>query len=174
MTDEKVVGFYSAAYKLFEVSIVLPTSIMLVLFPTLVEEYHSDLLQFKKSSKKALGVFCLIGGGVALILWGFSSGIITIVFGDEFFPSIAVLNILSGAIFLFFLNFLLSNLLISSGRETINTWNLVGATVLNIILNLTLIPQYGAIGAAWSTLFCEAVLVLALGIEVRKSVNSNS
>ena len=174
MTDEKVVGFYSAAYKLFEVSIVLPTSIMLVLFPTLVEEYHSDLLQFKKSSKKALGVFCLIGGGVALILWGFSSGIITIVFGDEFFPSIAVLNILSGAIFLFFLNFLLSNLLISSGRETINTWNLVGATVLNIILNLALIPQYGAIGAAWSTLFCEAVLILGLGIEVRKSGNSNS
>ena len=174
MTDEKMVGFYSAAYKLFEMAIIFPTSIMLVLFPTLVEEYHSDFLQFKKSSKKALGVFCLIGGGIALILWRFSSGIITMVFGDEFFPSIAVLNILSGAIFLFFLTFLLSNLLISSGRETINTWNLVGATVLNIILNLTLIPQYGAIGAAWSTLFCEAVLVLALGIEVRKSVHSNS
>jgi len=174
MTDEKVVGFYSAAYKLFEVSVVLPHSIMLVLFPTLVEEYHSDPLQFKKSTKKVFGAFCLIGGGVALILWGFSSEIITIVFGDEFFPSIAVLNILSGAIFLFFLNFLLSNLLISSGREAINTWNLVGATILNIILNLALIPQYGAIGAAWSTLFCEAALVLVLGIEVRKSVKANS
>ncbi|MBT5762798.1 MAG: hypothetical protein HOI59_02940, partial [Nitrospina sp.] len=158
----------------FEVSVVLPHSIMLVLFPTLVEKYHSDSLQFKKSAKKAFGVFCLIGGGVALVLWGFSSEIITIVFGDEFSPSIAVLNILSGAIFLFFLNFLLSNLLISSGREIINTWNLVGATILNIILNLILIPQYGAIGAAWSTLFCEGALILVLGIEVQKSVNANS
>ncbi|MBT7179453.1 MAG: hypothetical protein HN907_07950, partial [Nitrospina sp.] len=70
--------------------------------------------------------------------------------------------------------FLLSNLLISSGREIINTWNLVGATILNIILNLILIPQYGAIGAAWSTLFCEGALILVLGIEVQKSVNANS
>jgi O-antigen/teichoic acid export membrane protein len=174
MTDEKVVGFYSAAYKLFEVSIIFPTSIMLVLFPTLVEEYHSDHPKFKRSSMKALGVFSLVGGGIALILWGFSSGIIAIIFGEEFFPSIAVLKVLSGAIFLFFLNFLLANILISSGREIINTWNLVGATVANIILNLVLIPQYGAIGAAWSTLFCEAVLIFALGVEVRKCVNANS
>jgi O-antigen/teichoic acid export membrane protein len=174
MTDEKVVGYYSAAYKLFEMSIVFPTSIMLVLFPTLVAEYHSDYPQFKKSSKKALGLFFLFGGGIALILWGFPREIITIIFGDEFSPSIAVLKILSGAIFLFFLNYLLANILISSGREKINTWNLLGATVINIMLNMALIPQYGASGAAWSTLFCEAVLVIALGIEVRKCVNSNS
>jgi O-antigen/teichoic acid export membrane protein len=174
MTDEKVVGYYSAAYKLFELSIVFPTSIMLVLFPTLVEEYHSDHSQFKKSSKKAFGMFSLVGGSFALILWGFSSWIITFIFGDDFFPSIIVLKILSGAIFLFFLNFLLANILISSGRETINTWNLVGATVLNIILNWVLIPQYGAIGAAWSTMFCEVVLILILGMEVRKCVNSSS
>ena len=174
MTDEKTVGFYSAAYKLFEISIIFPTSIMLVLFPTLVAEYHSDHPQFKKSSVKALGVFSIAGGSLALILWGTSREIITIIFGDEFYPSIVVLEVLSGAVFLFFLNFLLSNILISSGRETINTWNLVGATVLNIILNLVFIPQYGAIGAAWSTVFCEAVLIVVLGLEVRKSVNSNS
>jgi O-antigen/teichoic acid export membrane protein len=174
MTDEKVVGFYSAAYKLFEMSIVFPTSIMLVLFPALVEEFHSDKPQFKKSSIKAFGIFSIFGGSFALILWGFSSEIIAIIFGDEFYPSIAVLEILSGAIFLFFLSFLLSNILITSGRESINTWNLVGATGLNILLNLALIPRYGAIGAAWSTLFCEAVLIVALGMEIRKSINSNS
>ena len=174
MTKEKVVGFYSAAYKLFEVAIIFPSSIMLVLFPTLVEEYHSNHPQFKKSSKKALGLFFLVGGGIALTLWAFSPWIITIIFGDKFSPSIAVLEVLSGAIFLFFLNFLLANILISSGRESINTWNLVGATVANITLNLVLIPQYGAIGAAWSTLFCEAVLIFALGIEVRKCISSNS
>ncbi len=174
MTNEEVVGFYSAAYKFFEMSIILPHSIMLVLFPTLVAEYHTDHPQFKMSAKKALGVFGLIGGSLALILLIFSREIIVIIFGDDFSPSIAVLEILSGAIFLFFLNFLLANILISSGRESINTWNLAGATVLNIIFNLVLIPHYGAIGAAWSTLFCEVALIAVLGIEVRKCINSNS
>lgn len=174
MTDEKVVGFYSAAYKLFEVAIILSHSIMLVLFPTLVEGYYTDHGQFKKSSKLALGVFFLIGGSLALTLWIFSKGIITIVFGDEFFPSIALLDILSGAIFLFFLNFLLANMLISTGRETTNAWNLVGATALNIFLNLVMIPRYGATGAAWSTLICEVVLIVVLGVEVQKTIYSKS
>jgi O-antigen/teichoic acid export membrane protein len=174
MTEEKVVGFYSAAYKLFEVVVILPHSFMLVLFPNLVEEYHTDRSRFRNSSKKALAMYSLIGGGITLVLWGFSREIILLIYGDKFLPSIAMLNILSWAVFLFFINFLLSNILITSGRETINTWNLLGATILNITLNLVLIPQYGAIGAAWSTVFCEAVLILALGIEVRKSVNANS
>jgi O-antigen/teichoic acid export membrane protein len=170
MTEESVVGFYSAAYKLFEVAVVLPHSFMLVLFPTLVEEYYSDRSQFKDRFKKSLVIYSLIGGSIALALWVFSHGIITLIYGDKFLPSISVLDILSGVILLFFINFLLSNILIISGWEKINTWGLVGATVLNVILNLVLIPQYGAIGAAWATLFCEVGLIAVLSFQVQKIV----
>ena len=170
MTEEKMVGFYSAAYKLFEVAVVLPHSFMLVLFPTLVEEYHSNRSQFKSRFKKALVIYSLIGGSIALTLWNFSYEIITLIYGDKFLPSIDVLKIISWAILLFFVNFLLSNMLIASGLERINTWNLVGVTVLNIILNLVLIPLYGGIGSAWATLFCETVLIVALSLQVRKSL----
>ena len=168
MTEASVVGFYSAAYKLFEVAVVLPHSFMLVLFPTLVEEYHSDRPKFKDRFKKALAMYTLIGGSIALALWVFSQGIITLMYGDTFLPSISVLDILSGVVLLFFINFLLSNILIISGRERFNTWNLVGATALNAILNLALIPLYGAIGAAWATLFCEVGLILMLSLQVQK------
>jgi O-antigen/teichoic acid export membrane protein len=169
MTEEKVVGFYGAAYKLFEVAVVLPHTLMLVLFPTLVEEYHSDQSQFKSRFRRALIVYSLIGGVITLVLWGFSHGIISFMYGDQFLPSIEVLDILSWTIILFFINFLLSNVLIASGRERVNTWGLVGATGLNIILNLALIPLYGAIGAAWATLFCEIGLIVALSLQVQKS-----
>ena len=171
MTEASVVGFYSAAYKLFEVAVVLPHSFMLVLFPTLVEEYHSDRSKFKDRFKKALTMYSLIGGSIALALWVFSQGIITLMYGDTFLPSISVLDILSGVVLLFFINFLLSNILIISGRERINTWSLVGATVLNVTLNLALIPLNGAIGAAWATLFCEVGLIVVLSLQVQKSFN---
>lgn len=168
MTEERMVGFYSAAYKLFEVAVVLPHSFMLVLFPTLVEEFHTNRRHFKSRFKKALVIYSLIGGSIALILWSFSYEIITLIYGDKFLPSIDILDVLSWAILLFFLNFLLSNMLIASGLEKVNTWNLVGATVLNIILNLFLIPLYGGIGSAWATLFCEIVLIVMLSLQVRK------
>lgn len=169
MTEEQVVGFYSAAFKLFEVAVILPHSLMLVLFPTLVEEYHSNRHQFKERFKKALAVYALIGGGITLVLWGFSHDLIILIYGDKFLSSIEILGILSWAILLFYVNFLLSNVLIVSGWEMINTWNLVGATALNIVLNLVWISQYGAMGAAWATLFCEIMLIFALSFQVQKA-----
>jgi O-antigen/teichoic acid export membrane protein len=170
MTGEKTVGFYSAAYRLFEVAVVLPHSFMLVLFPTLVEEYHSDQSQFKSRFKKVLVLYSLIGGGIALVLWSLSHAVIRTMYGDKFLLSADILEVLSWAILLFFINFLLSNLLIASGLEKIIAWNLVGATVLNISLNLIWIPNYGAIGAAWATLFCEFGLIALLSLQVRKVI----
>jgi O-antigen/teichoic acid export membrane protein len=169
LTEEKVVGFYSAAYKFLEVAVILPHSLMLVLFPTLVEEFYTDQSRFQNSYKKALVIYSTIGGTIALVLWGLSDEIINLIYGEKYFPSIGILEILSGAVFLFFINYLLSNVLITSGREMINLWNLVGATALNIILNLVLIPLYGAIGAAWATLFCEVGLIVVLSLQVQKS-----
>lgn len=169
MTGERIVGFYSAAYKLFEVVVILPHSCMLVLFPTMVEEYHANRSKFKASYARSLWVYGIGGGGIALLLWSFSHEIILMIYGDKFNPSGEVLGVLAIAVFLFFINFLLSNVLITSGREKVNTWNLLAATVLNIALNMIWIPQYGMMGAAWATVLCEVVLVIALSLEVRKT-----
>ena len=169
MTEEKVVGFYSAAYKLFEVSVVFSHSFMVVLFPTLVEEYHSDRVLFKNRFKKAIAIFSLTGGSIALVLWSFSHEIIRVIYGGQFFPSTNILDVLAVAILLFFISFLFSHVLIASGREQTNTWYLVGVLVLNIILNLAWIPKYGAIGAAWATLFCEVAFVAMLSLQIQKS-----
>ena len=112
----------------------------------------------------------MTGGGIGVGLWFFSDTIITLIYGEKFYPSISVLNILVFAFFLFFMNFLLSNILITSGREKLNACNLVIATVLNILLNLALIPEYGAEGAAWATVFCEGVLVMAMSWQVKKAI----
>ena len=168
LTEEKVVGFYSAAYKLFEVAVVMPHSLMLVLFPTLVEEFHTNRFKFQNSYKKALVIYSMTGGAIALVLWGFSPEIISLVYGDKFIPSVGLLEILAWAVLLFFVNYLLSNVLIISGQEKVNSWNLVGTTVLNIILNLFWIPKYGAIGAAWATLICEFGHIAVLSLQVRK------
>ena len=99
--------------------------------------------------------------------WFFSDVIITLVYGKNFSPSINVLDILSAAVFLFFMNFLLSNVLITSGREKINAWNLVVATIFNIFLNMALIPEYGAEGAAWATVLCEGLLIVAMSLQIK-------
>jgi O-antigen/teichoic acid export membrane protein len=168
MADDRVVGFYSAAYKLFEIVVILPHSLMIVLFPRLVEEFHTDRGTFEISFKKAFTVFLMVGSSIALICYSFSNEIIGLIYGNGFLFSVKVLDVLAMAISLSFLIFLLSNILIVSGREMTNTWILVGATILNIALNLVWIPVHGAIGAAWATVICEIVLIGVLGFQFRK------
>ena len=168
MTNDRVVGFYSAAYKLFEIVVILPHSLMIVLFPSLVEEFHTDRGTFEISFKKAFMVFFMVGSSIALVFYSFSNEIIGFIYGNGFLFSIKVLEVLVIAISLSFLIFLLSNILIVSGREITNTWSLVGATILNVVLNLAWIPVHGAIGAAWATVVCEMVLIGVLGFQSRK------
>ena len=113
-------------------------------------------------------VFFIVGSSIALAFFSFSNEIIGLIYGNGFLFSVKVLDVLAMAISLSFLIFLLSNILIVSGREMTNTWILVGATILNIALNLVWIPVHGAIGAAWATVICEIVLIGVLGFQFRK------
>jgi O-antigen/teichoic acid export membrane protein len=168
MTEDRVVGFYNAAYKLFEIVVILPHSLMIVLFPSLVEEFHTDRRTFEISFKKAFTVFFMVGSSIALVFYSFSNEIIGFIYGNRFLFSVKVLDVLAITIPLSFLIFLLSNILIVSGGEMNNTWSLVGATILNIALNLAWIPVHGALGAAWATVVCEMVLIGVLGFQSKK------
>jgi Na+-driven multidrug efflux pump len=80
-----------------------------------------------------------------------------------------VLIILALCITPMYLNIMLSQVLVAAKRQVVWTWAMVAATVINPLLNLTLIPVFqhshhhnGAIGAALSLLGTELVIV-ALG-----------
>lgn len=47
-----------------------------------------------------------------------------------------------------------------SGRPLLMLWTYGPATVLNIALNIYVIPRYGMLGAAWTALFCQSATVV--------------
>ena len=46
-------------------------------------------------------------------------------------------------------------------------WNSLGAFILNLVLNIILIPKFGAMGAAWATLISLTALGIARVIEIQ-------
>jgi O-antigen/teichoic acid export membrane protein len=47
-----------------------------------------------------------------------------------------------------------------SGRPLLMLWTYGPATVLNIALNIYVVPRYGMMGAAWTALFCQSATVV--------------
>jgi Na+-driven multidrug efflux pump len=65
--------------------------------------------------------------------------------------------------------FILPNYILTQGAIALNkevgyAKIVVGVALLNIVLNLWLIPEFGAMGAAWATIVAEGVLCIGLGV----------
>src|SRR5262249_27244001 len=83
----------------------------------------------------------------------------TVLVGEQFraasmriLPVVAVAALLSGLkAYYFDLSYQLG------GRTSVQVWTSGAAALTNVLLNVLLIPRYGSIGAAWSTLIAYLV-----------------
>ncbi|MBN1356685.1 flippase [bacterium] len=101
----------------------------------------------------------LLAAGMAL----FSEIIVLVIGGDEFLASARSLRILSWCIPVLFLNYLSTNLLTSLKRQNVLIIGAAFSLLVNLILDLLLIPGFKAEGAAWATLIAYSLqLVIAL------------
>jgi O-antigen/teichoic acid export membrane protein len=152
--DRRTVGWYSASYQLISFLINMAAAYSLSLLPALTrvagDRARRDALYGDATAQTfAVGLPIAVGGALL------AAPIIALVFGPEFEPSARAL-----AILICTLPFTLSKevdliALIVAGRERTVMRMTAAAVAVNLALNLALIPSYGMLGAAISTLATE-------------------
>lgn len=160
MRSDAEVGWYSAAYRLIEALMFIPAIYTASIYPVFSDLYKKSSPLLKSAYEKSFKILFTLGlpltvGGVIL-----SNKIILLLFGEQFYNSISVFQILILAEVFLFVNFPLNFLLISINKEWIVVLNSSLCMVLNIILNLLLIPKVGYIGAGIATVVTEIVFFL--------------
>ena len=162
----KEAGLYAAAYRLIEGAIFITTPIMHILFQRL-RLLWTDKMQFRKVFYRALIVTIFVSIVILGIGWGFSTTIIDIIYGATFTNAELLLKYLFLALFFILPNYLLTQATIALNKERFYAWTTSILALLNVALNLWLVPSLGAKGAAISTIITEACLFITLGIKVR-------
>ncbi len=160
MKGEKAVGMYSAAYRLIEFLSIIPGTVTVAALPGLAGDYSTDIEAFRTSFYKTLTTLGVAGGAIGLLLYLFSKEIVLLLYGPLFSDSVLSLTILSGVVFFLFVNACLSYVTIASNNDRSVALILVISTMLNVLLNLYLIPRYSHVGAAMSTLLSEVSMLL--------------
>lgn len=161
---EKAVGFYAAAVRLSEVWYFVPVMICSSVFPAIVNARSNALIY-----RKRLKALYLLMVGIALIIAVPSTFLapwaIKTLFGKEYIDSAAILQVYIWSGIGFFLGWAINQYLLSENKTKIIMFYNLLSMILNIALNLILIPMYGLLGAAWSTLISYSVgpvFILAL------------
>jgi len=155
MVNNAVVGYYSAAYRLIIVLLFVPIILNVVIFPVMSQFYVTSKdylrLAYEKYFKYATILGIPLGVGTTLL----ADKIILLIYGTQFLPSIIALQILVWSTVLIFLSSAFARLLEVSNKQLVLTKITAFNAVINIILNILLIPKFSYIGASFVTVFTE-------------------
>ena len=153
------VGLYTAATKITELTYTLPVALSSTFFPLMVSSYN-NIIEYENIFKRLqiTLLFCSILLVVGIFIY--SDYIIFILYGEEYYASGLILLIHSASIPFVYLSVLINNhLVISSHTKQVAVRVWFGA-LINILFNLSLIPRFGAIGAAIATFTAQALIIL--------------
>lgn len=164
MAGYDVVGWYGTAYKIYDVSAIFPAVLFIpALFPILSRIYSSgnaeDLRIFFNKSIRILFSFSLI---LSLFFIFSAPLIVSTFFPPSFLPSVLAMRILILTLVIASLSFLFNNLLIIQNKEKLALKLVVISCIINILLNVILIPRFSLYGAAWATVIAEIIYLFSL------------
>lgn len=166
----EAVGWYNAAYKVVLLILTMVTLYHVCLFPAISQCYKrkkSDIAGLVRNSLRVTTIFALpIGIGGTIL----AAPIMDIIYGDQYKNGIIPFQLLIWAIVIMIIRANYKITLIAFDRQKDYMMTAIYAALINIILNLILIPRFSLIGAAIATLCAEAVFLIMVYVNMSESV----
>ncbi len=158
------VGQYAVAYKLTYALQFLPLTFVAALYPAMSADYaagnHEGL---RKALKNGMRLMMLVSVPLSALLSALAKPIILTFYGRPYEGAIAPMMVLPWVLIPIFLDFPVGSLLNATRRSSQKTISMGVTMVINVALNLVLVPTYGPLGAAYAGVVSFWML-LALGL----------
>ena len=157
---DAAVGLYSVAYRISEVSTIIPAMFMASVFPVL-SRYHKDSRDlFVSVYQKSVKFLLYIALPMALTVTLLAGPIVNLIFRKDFLGSTIALQILIWSAAISYITMVLGTVLITADKQMLRLKLLLIMLILDVILNLIMIPKYSYVGASIATVVARAAGLL--------------
>ena len=161
------VGLYNVALPTAMLILIMPTALTSLFVPVTAEMYARNNKNLIHMAYKNICRWTVMSNlPICLLLIFFSSTILRMLFGNEYMAAGTAMIILAIGYFIYSLFFSSVYLIQAFKRTKLIFANTVIALIINIILNITLIPAYGINGAAAATAVSFSILGILAAIQV--------
>ena len=164
------VGLFSAPYKIVQALNLLPHSLAIPLFPHLSRLGKSSHKELFRTFEKSIKLMYVLSVPVCVVLAALSYPITLLMFGEKYIKSYAALQLLSLTVIFLFPAAQFIYLFSALGKQRLYTISSVIAIILNIGLDIVLIPRMDFLGACIGTLVAEMSLFF-VGLYYTKLLN---
>lgn len=154
MHGTEAVGMYAVAYKMTYALQFLPLTFSAALYPSLAQAWaKQDHARLRRSFLESLRITAAIGFPLSAGLSALAPRLIPAIYGHAFLGAVAPYQVLPWVLLPIFMDFPVGALLNATGRAKLKTMAMLGTMVINVILNVILVPSMGPLGAAWAGVF---------------------
>jgi O-antigen/teichoic acid export membrane protein len=152
------VGLYTSATLLTLTLNILARVLNWSLYPRLSRTAGTDPVAFKATVRTSARLLLLVGLPLAVGPFLLAEQVQDLLWGARFSSALDCYLLLTLVVPIRFLGHTTGTALTAADKQTWRTWTVGGAAVLNVSLNLWLIPAYGFLGAGVATIITETVL----------------
>ena len=157
MAGAAELGRYSAALRLSETWYFAGAALTTALYPAIIERRAIDYADYLRRYRLLLATLAGLGIGLGIVMSLLANPLTHLVYGSQYagVETIVRIHIWTGAFV--FLGVGVSNWFVVEGQQQFLMGRTFAGAILNIGLNLFLIPTYGAVGASVATLVSQIV-----------------
>jgi len=163
MLGAEQVGLYAAAVRLSEAWYFVPMAITSSVFPAIINAKKQSEVLYYQRLQKLYDLMVWLAVAIALPTTFLAPWVIRVLYGEAFLPAAGVLSIHIWAGVFVFLGVASGKWLLTENYTRIAFYRTFIGAIVNVVLNIILIPKYGINGAASATLISYFVATFSMG-----------
>ena len=152
LRDADTVGIYSTGFLLIQFLLLLAPSVMNSLFPSLSRVYIDSRKQFTRLTQLLTKLMIVGLFPPTVLILSLAEPFIMTLFGSEYAGSVTIMRLTALAILPSYVSRIWYRATLASNNERMGILVAIVGGVAQLLLNLILIPHYGATGAALAML----------------------
>lgn len=164
------VGWYQTAYKiLFAFQSV--NVINYAIFPRITVLIHENKKEtVNKLIKLIIGLSLLGLIPLAMLITWQRELIVKLIYGPSFIVSAWVMSLLVWSGVINYFRVFVGNLLVIEKKQKIVFWSVLIGTLVDLVINYSLIPKFGFVQAGWSLIISELVMLAVMIFGLKKKI----
>lgn len=167
MLDEAAVGYYGLAVSLSTAWGFLLEAVIDSLYPTILQNYDRNRQLFLTRNRQLYALVIYGALSVSLVICLLAEPLIGLLYGKAYLPAVMPLRIVVWYTAFSYLGGARNAWIVCENRQKYLKYLYSGAALINVLLNLLLIPVLGTAGAALASLITQVSTVVLMPLLIR-------
>ena len=167
MLDEASVAYYGLAVSLSTTWAFILQALIDSAYPSVIRSYSHNAEEFARRNRQMYALVIYGAGFVSLAICLLARPIVGILYGEAYLPAVAPLRIVVWYTAFSYLGSARNAWIVCQNKQKYLKYLYSGAAVINVLLNLLLIPAMGTAGAALASLITQISTVVLMPMLIR-------